>query len=124
MRTYVALAVEKQLFSGYPDGTFKGDKQVTRAEVATLLYKIIKNAATDGDNDVLLDVNIPDTTSNGTFYVSGETTKGATVTINDKEVNVVQGNLKKGLKSTKVKENIKLLLVPGYLVVNPNPSQK
>lgn len=98
LKTYVALAVEKQLFTGYPDWTFRGDQPVTRAEVATLLYKIIKNAAADGNADILLDVNVPETTSNGTFYVSGETTKGATVTINDREANVVQGQFKEGFK--------------------------
>ncbi|GAA3407796.1 S-layer homology domain-containing protein [Paenibacillus hodogayensis] len=98
LKTYVALAVEKQLFSGYPDQTFKGDKQVTRAEVATLLYKIIKNASADGHAPIQLNVNVPETTSNGTFYVSGETSPGATVTINNREVSVVQGQFKEGLK--------------------------
>jgi len=116
LRTYVALAVEKQLFSGYPDGTFKGDKQVSRAEVATLLYKIIKNAAADGESTLKLDVSVPETTSDGTFYVTGETTKGATVTINDKEVEVVQGQFKEGYKITQGEGSYKVVItarIPG-----------
>jgi hypothetical protein len=116
LRPYVALAVEKQLFSGYPDGTFRGDQQVSRAEVATLLYKIIKNAAADGESDLKLDVSVPETTSNGTFYVAGETTKGATVTINDKEVEVIQGLFKEGYKINQGEGSYKVVItarIPG-----------
>lgn len=34
---YVNVAVEKGIISGYPDGTFKPNKNVTRAEIAALL---------------------------------------------------------------------------------------
>ena len=36
---YVAIGVEKGLISGYEDGTFRGQKGITRAEAATLLWK-------------------------------------------------------------------------------------
>lgn len=98
LRTYVALAIEKELFGGYPDGTFRGDQPISRAEVATLLFRIIKNASADGNTDIQLSVTVPETTSNGTFYVSGTTTKGATVTINNREVPVTQGQFKEGYK--------------------------
>ncbi|SDD65574.1 S-layer homology domain-containing protein [Paenibacillus sp. UNCCL117] len=98
LRTYVALAVEKQLFDGYPNGTFRGDKQVTRAEVASLLHRVIKNASTDSRTGIQLDVIVPETTTSNSFYVSGETTKGATVTINGREVEVYQGQFKEGVR--------------------------
>jgi hypothetical protein len=101
LRTYVALAVEKRIFDGYPNGTFRGDKQVTRAEVASLLHRVVKNASTDGNAGIHLDVIVPETTSSDSFYVSGETTKGATVTINGREVEVHQGQFKEGVKIDK-----------------------
>ena len=38
-RIYVATAVENGLISGYSDGTFRGQKGITRAEAATLLWR-------------------------------------------------------------------------------------
>ncbi|MEK8132600.1 S-layer homology domain-containing protein [Paenibacillus filicis] len=111
LRTYVALAVEKQIFDGYPNGTFRGDKQVTRAEVASLLHRVIKNATADGNTGIHLDVIVPETTSSDSFYVSGETTKGATVTINGREVEVYQGQFKEGVRIDKGEGTYQVVVV-------------
>ena len=39
VKTYVAVAVEKGLISGFEDNTFRGQGTLTRAEAATLLWK-------------------------------------------------------------------------------------
>lgn len=39
---YVLLGYDKNLLSGYDDGTFKPKGELTRAEAVTLLYRIIK----------------------------------------------------------------------------------
>ncbi|WP_052124171.1 S-layer homology domain-containing protein [Ureibacillus manganicus] len=96
LRDYVAIAYEKELFSGYPDYTFRGDAPINRAEVATLLYKIIKNAATDGNSDIVLEVSAPEKVNEPTVYISGTTSRGATVKIDGKDVNVVNGKFNNG----------------------------
>jgi hypothetical protein len=39
---YVAKCVEKEYMLSYPDGTFKPDKDMTRAEAAALIYRVLK----------------------------------------------------------------------------------
>jgi len=96
VKTYVALAVEKQLMGGYEDWTFRPHHPVTRAEAATLLYRAIKGAAGDSRQTLHLNVSAPDTTSTSTFYVSGDVTEGAEVYINNEPVDVVQGQFRVG----------------------------
>jgi hypothetical protein len=38
-RDYVALAVENKIVSGYPDGTFRAQQTITRAEAAAILWR-------------------------------------------------------------------------------------
>jgi hypothetical protein len=96
LRDYVALAAENQLISGYEDRTFRPQNPITRAEVATLLYKVIKSSAQDQADGPKLEVSMPEKTTTGTFYVSGSASKGAKVTINGKAVEMVNGTFKEG----------------------------
>lgn len=98
MRTYVALAVENKLISGYSDGSFRPNKAVTRAESAALLYRVIKGAAADSQQKLTLNVSAPETVSSPTFYITGDVTKGATVHINNEEVEVMQGQFRVGFR--------------------------
>lgn len=41
-RQYIEAAAKNSLVSGYPDGTFRPDAQVTRAEAAALIYRALK----------------------------------------------------------------------------------
>ncbi|GIP20597.1 S-layer homology domain-containing protein [Paenibacillus sp. J22TS3] len=94
LRTYLALAVEKKLMTGYEDFTIKPDKAVTRAEAASLLYRVLKSASSESQTTMSLNVEAPETTSTPTFYITGDVTKGASVSINNKEVEVVQGKFR------------------------------
>ena len=38
----IAKCVEKEILLGYPDKTFRPDKEITRAEMAVILYRILK----------------------------------------------------------------------------------
>lgn len=97
LRDYVALAAENQLISGYEDRTFRPEYPITRAEVATLLYKVIKSSAQDQSNGPSLEVSMPETTATGTFYISGTTAKGAKVTINGRPAEVIDGKFREGI---------------------------
>lgn len=56
LKKYVALAVENMLMSGYPDGTFRGQHILTRAEAAALLFKVSKLG---NDNKVVIEEPAP-----------------------------------------------------------------
>ncbi|MFD0617001.1 S-layer homology domain-containing protein [Paenibacillus sp. GCM10027629] len=98
MRTYVALAVEKKLINGYNTGTFKPAQAVTRAESAALLYRVIKGAAGDSQQTLTLNVEVPETTSSPTFYITGDVTNGAEVLINNQKAEVDQGQFRVGFR--------------------------
>jgi hypothetical protein len=98
LRDYVAIATEKQLINGYDDGTFRPESPITRAEVATLLYRVIKSSAQDQSQGPQLDVSVPEKTEDGTYYVSGKTQKDAKIYINDKQAEVIDGEFKEGYK--------------------------
>jgi hypothetical protein len=38
----IAKAVEKEILLGYPDGTFRPSNDLTRAEVAAIIYRLLK----------------------------------------------------------------------------------
>lgn len=55
LKVYVAVAVRKELISGFDDGTFRGQNTLTRAEAATLLWRAFQYG---NDNKV---VDVPTT---------------------------------------------------------------
>ena len=52
---YVSIAYERGLISGYPDGTFRPTKGITRAETVVLLNRVSKQAMADINKEVRLD---------------------------------------------------------------------
>ncbi|MNI31437.1 Cellulosome-anchoring protein precursor [compost metagenome] len=98
LRDYVAIATEKSLIGGYEDSTFRPDKPITRAEVATLLYRSVKSSSKDQSDGPVLKVSVPEKTSNGTFYIQGTVTNNAKVTINDQSIETTDGQFKEGFK--------------------------
>ncbi|MFS0839973.1 S-layer homology domain-containing protein [Paenibacillus sp. 1P03SA] len=101
LRDYVAIATEKQLIGGYEDRTFRPQKPITRAEVATLLFRVIKSSAQDQTDGPSLEVSVPEKTESGTFYVSGKTHRDAKVQINEKAVSTDGGSFKEGYRLEK-----------------------
>lgn len=89
-QVYVALAVEKNLLSGFPNGTIQGKAPVTRAQTAAILRKVI---STDPVRVLgpMLDVRVPETVTSGNLTITGVTEPGASVFINGKSVKVVDG---------------------------------
>ena len=55
LKAYVAVAVEKDLISGFDDGTFRGQNTLTRAEAATLLWRAFQYG---NDNKVVDILNL------------------------------------------------------------------
>lgn len=94
LQTYMGIAIEKKLLTGYQDGRLKPNAPVTRAEAAALIYRVLKGASGDSQATLELNVDVPEQTSTPTVYVTGDVTKGASVSINNKQVEVVQGQFR------------------------------
>ncbi|MFC3748206.1 S-layer homology domain-containing protein [Paenibacillus sp. GCM10012306] len=82
----VAVAVDKKLIQGFPDGSFKPNAPINRASVATLLYRVLKSSYTNASKDVQLDVQVPAKVSDATLKITGKVNADAKVYINDEEV--------------------------------------
>lgn len=63
LKKYVAVAVEKDLISGFEDSTFRGQASLTRAEAATLLWRAFQYG---NDNKVVDTQTTPKQTPNTT----------------------------------------------------------
>ncbi len=66
--TYVMWAAENGLVSGYSDGTFKPNKEITRAEAVTMLYNFYKYFANGGEDPVVECENTFSDVSEGSWY--------------------------------------------------------
>lgn len=98
LETYMGIAVEKKLLTGYEDFTLKPNAPVSRAEAAALIYRVLKGASGDSKATLELNVDVPEKTSTSTVYVTGDVNKGASVSINNKPVEVVQGQFRWAVK--------------------------
>ena len=88
LRLEVAQAINNDLLKGFPDKTFRPLEPVTRGQVATLLYRILKNSYTAGSQEVEIDVELPEITYTSSLRVQGKITKGASLKINGEECSV------------------------------------
>src|SRR5690606_4730864 len=77
---YINVALEHGIVSGYPDGTFKPNKNVTRAEMAALLNRtndgMLENAGAEKVSGVVKEIYFNSNTGTGsvTDSVYGEIT--------------------------------------------------
>jgi hypothetical protein len=44
---HIAKCVEKELLLGYPDGSFRPEKEMTRAEISAIIYRMLKGVKDD-----------------------------------------------------------------------------
>ncbi|WP_052759746.1 S-layer homology domain-containing protein [Paenibacillus sp. DMB20] len=119
---YVKLASEKGIVSGYPNGTFKPNKNVTRAEMAALLDRtndgMLENAGAVKVNGIVKEISFPTVT--GQTYgatVTGDTYGEIKVETVNQEVKTfsIQAGLmvgyhNKAIKADQLKVNDKVLL--------------
>ncbi|MGB9553894.1 MAG: S-layer homology domain-containing protein, partial [bacterium] len=54
--SYIETAYEKGILTGYPDGTFKPDQRITRAEIAAIVYRYLKLSPPEQTNVNFLDL--------------------------------------------------------------------
>jgi hypothetical protein len=54
--SYIETAYEKGILTGYPDGTFKPDQRITRAEIAAIIYRYLKLSPPEQTNINFLDL--------------------------------------------------------------------
>lgn len=57
-KSYITTMSEKQIIGGYPDGTFGPERNLTRAEAAKIVIKLLKDADAVGKtiaNDISTD---------------------------------------------------------------------
>ncbi|MEM3433258.1 MAG: S-layer homology domain-containing protein [Candidatus Methanomethyliaceae archaeon] len=54
--SYIERAYEKGILTGYPDGTFKPDQRITRAEISAIIYRFLKLSPPEQTNISFLDL--------------------------------------------------------------------
>lgn len=102
---YINVAVEKGIVSGYPDGTFKPSKNVTRAEMAAMLDRtddgLLENAGAVKVNGIITNIQFDSNSATGGVYSSDTVTDSVYGTINGEIVisTDVQDSLTFGISS-------------------------
>jgi hypothetical protein len=87
---YINVAVEQGLVSGYPDQTFKPNKNVTRAEIAALLDRtnngLLEQSGAMTVSGTVIDIQFGESTVTSDVYQSGDAADGTlTITTADEE---------------------------------------
>lgn len=59
-KDYISALTQKQIIAGYPDGTFQPDRPITRAEMATMLSRLIKLGTPEEKFTTAMDPSYPD----------------------------------------------------------------
>ncbi len=84
--SYVSIACEKGLISGYPDETFAPTRGITRAETVVLLNRATKQAVTNINAELELSANIIYSKDRKTATINIISEQGAVVTVNGESV--------------------------------------
>ncbi len=78
---YVSLAVEKNLISGYPDGTFGPSMGITRAETVVMLNRATKQAVSEIESELELTASVAYEDGGKTAVISVYSEQGADISI-------------------------------------------
>lgn len=79
----VAVAIDLKLVQGQADGTFAPKDTISRAEVASILYRAIQlSSAQEAELAGVVTVNVPVKTINGNIEISGSVPTGTEVMVN------------------------------------------
>jgi len=83
---YISIAAERGLIAGYPDGTFRPNQSITRAETVVLLHRAMKQAVTSYNEelDVTASIVVGESPAEITLTISAE--EGTKVTVDSKSV--------------------------------------
>ncbi len=90
LKDYIATAVDAGLIVGYSTGEFKPQSPITRAEVAVLINKALKQS--NFKQDFMLSVEMPSDKISPYLVINGTTHKDAVVTINGRKITTYSGD--------------------------------
>ena len=84
--TYISIAAERGLIAGYPDGTFRPNQNITRAETVVLLHRAMKQAVTsyNAELDVTANIVVGNNPAKITLMITAE--EGTRVTVDGQSV--------------------------------------
>ena len=83
---YVSIACERNLISGYPDGSFGPTQGITRAETVVLLNRATKQAVTNINADLQISANVIYSADGKTATVNVLAEEGTTVTVDGETI--------------------------------------
>lgn len=86
--SYVSLAAERGLINGYPNGTFRPNQSITRAEAVVLLNRATKQAVVDLNAELELSVSDSGVSSTGTGQITIITEEGAKAAVDGNSVSM------------------------------------
>ena len=91
--SYISIAAERGIISGYPDGTFKPLKSITRAETVVLLNRATKRAFANLNEEIVMDADVISTASEKTASVKIRADAGVSITVDGQSVHMYDSGL-------------------------------
>jgi hypothetical protein len=83
LRDEIALAVKYDLIKGFPDNSFKPDSAITRAQAATLIFKVMKSTYQSEAANQAYSINMPAKVSAPSVPIEVKMPKGTQLYINN-----------------------------------------
>ncbi|SEN76712.1 S-layer homology domain-containing protein [Paenibacillus sp. OV219] len=102
---YVAVAIEKGLITGYEDGTFRPNQQVSRAELAALLGRTDEQLPENDNDATAITGKLKAAASNGSIVVVKSDNKEVALTL-DPNVFIFRDNVKVAATALKAGDEV------------------
>ena len=83
LRDEIALAVKYDLIKGFPDNTFRPDKPITRAQAASLIFKVLKSTYQEENANQAYTITVPSRVSTPKVPIEVKMPKNTALYIND-----------------------------------------